>query len=132
MIMLFKWRKRRPRPDPVWLVKLARAERRFWVRLSIYLQKKAAAIPQAQMKWGCVFVIVLFCLLDTWILVDAVRGTYPRIHIQHMPMPVMTHSKSVREQARSPEDPAFLDYLDSLAKVRPGLADTLLQISKNR
>jgi hypothetical protein len=106
--MLFKRQKKEYTITPGWMTDLMEKERKFWLRFSRFLQKRAAAIPDAQMKWAWVFVILVFCLCDTWILVDAVRRVRPITRIERMTMPDMIYKKTFP----------------------PGLPDSLLQIPK--
>jgi hypothetical protein len=135
------WRRRRSdRQPPTWWSAIWARELAFRRRLAFRLQKRAARLSPAQLRWCCFFFLLMGCLTYTWILVRAV--TVPAQAVDYKPITIPARAGKVAVPRIEPRasfrrymdsihaDPVLNGRFDSLRAARPGFADTIRQLEE--
>lgn len=133
--MFFRRKRRRRRRAPDWLINLGAQESLWRLQLSEWLGRKAAGLSQERLRWYCLFFMLLWCLVNTWVLVGALGEPWPRPDFKSMTLPVRVGKANRRPAEGRSSFGHFMDSMrtdillkerfDSLLRVRPGFADTI-------
>lgn len=135
---MFSRRKREAMPG-IWEA-VDRKQQEYARRLADWLGRKTAAVPVKRMRLWVIVVLVFLALVNAANMVAAIRGHHDKDlagfgSIKAVTGPRLSRPPRVRRSLEQYLDSLRRDstgsrLLDSLLKVRPGLADTLSKVER--